>query len=188
MAKYRLPILITLGAVILTGAYRLKYGPFTEPAPMRDVADVFGGPDGLRCIREADNVVAYRVLSATDDGSPTPHLADCHVVGSAIPVAATDRDELRTILTDTDSYLWGVTIDCNYDYGHRFDFTAGSETRSVVLFFPCRHALVYRDGEVIADGLFDPAYDALMDVTERVFGTRPSPELIQTRSPTPPTP
>lgn len=138
------------------------------------VTELLGGIEVVSVIQNSDSVSAF-LLPQKSFHQKT---LDSYTMRLG-PVKLNDsqRTQFVDLLLSKRSYLFDVAKGCEPDYGVRIEFLSGEDRVDVLLCFGCSQLQIYRNGQSLAGGPFDPAAKDLTEFVKEIF---PDDELIQT--------
>lgn len=131
----------------------------------RTAADVLGGDDIIKVIRDAKKVEVYRLKAQSIQRTPDEYVA----TAGPLVVDAKVATELAAVLTHFDSYERELAVGCEPQFGMRTTFTSANTKVDVVYCFDCDTLVVYRDGKKAGDALFIPAHKRLVALAKRML-------------------
>ena len=177
----KMPILVTVAgaAVVAVAACITMAEARAERKQPEQAADVLSAK-GMEVLRKPAKVEFFRIKPEPSDAAAEAIERYPVVATGTTPDDAAER--IRSILTDDDSYLFGVGKGCIIRPGVAIRLTGGDETTvSVILCYECQIlVLVVRDaaGKELhnSGGVFDPSEAALVRLAKDAF---PEDEDIQ---------
>lgn len=134
-----------------------------------EVRKRFGGEDSLKLLIHPGKVQAFRLR----DSEARKTVDDFEIVGKPVQVPAESAAKLGQLLSDGNSYLWGVTVSCTPDYGVRVEFARDDRALDVLFCFRCKVLATYVDGKQESGAIFDPIHEKLAKLIKPLFPNDP---------------
>lgn len=143
-----------------------------------DVAEKFGGDEGLDVIKNPTKVEAFRITPRSADIDWRDAVPDDHpVTAGPVPLSAADVEKVSAALVSPRSYYWGDKKKaCKPVYGVKLSFFRGEDRIDVMLCFACRMLWLARNGVTTGGGNFDAIQPVLARAVKAAF---PDDPLIQ---------
>jgi hypothetical protein len=156
-------------AVILAWLAWHKYRP-ASAEEVAQLAKKVGGEDVLKVIENAQRVYATRIQIKRQK-QDWESLDDFEAISEPVLVGASDRDELKRLLTSPRNYeLPGLPAACLPRWGFRLRFVTATDAMNVWVCLECDHMMFLRDGKNGGGGAnFDPMEHQINALAIRLF-------------------
>ena len=143
------------------------------PPPGKFIEDMVGGHKACEIINSAQEI-RISLLDRSEDNSGMPG----KVRGIPQSAAKLQRDSIKRIISDVDSYAWMVQKMCEPVFGVRVEFVRADETVSLLICFDCG-ILQFSYGNFVREESFDPSFNELLGFVTSVFPRDPELKKIE---------
>jgi hypothetical protein len=132
-----------------------------------ELKKLLGGQAGVKIVREATTVRAYRVESVAESYD---QLSQYRMTSGPVVVSNHEVGHLREAVLDQRTYLWNLAKACGPPvYGVRFEFVASDHRVDIMICYACDYLGVYVDGKLVGYEDCDEGRAALVAVAKAVF-------------------
>lgn len=163
---------MTMKRSLLSLSALLGVGTASAAGNPASVADLFGSPENVRLVREADRVdlcLLRHVPPATLPDGRIDWQTERYEDTAFTPAPAAVADALRDLLLDGKTYDWNAHGGRRPSLYLRLRFHRGAEALTCDFCFICHVVLVSKDGGELNHANFSPNSDLLLQAFLKVF-------------------